>query len=58
MHKLCEDKIESEYVEWLEDNCLCDQEDCECMTMEQWLEDQINSMYALHDDRDEEEMYA
>jgi hypothetical protein len=47
--------LEDEYFDWLEKNCKCEDDACECMDFEDWWEDREYDRYA---DITEEDLYA
>ena len=43
MPKWCVNKLENEYVAWLEEECKCglDGEPCVCFTFDEWFEEKL-----------------
>lgn len=49
--------LEDQYYHWLEQTCKCSSvEECECMTLNEWIDDRLESMFG--DISSEEELYG
>ena len=51
-----EAEVEEEYLEFIEKNCICEVcEDCECITLDQFIERKLEDMHDRWNFRDIEE---
>ena len=46
------EKLADQYLDWLEEQCGCDPDACDCLSYEEWLEKQSEPDYGDIDEED------